>query len=160
MEGEGGQGKPLLPDQAAFIAAVMDAGFVFPTSNLASVWMTGVRFVFLTFYLAMAVYRSNNGDWGGVVFVLFCYMCIIALFFCVRWLERVLPLKVAAWVLTVVYSIMVVPVELLVWGMAVATVLGGLFYAFFLYWKRKVCIKYQLPVLRVLIITPPDRKYI
>ena len=158
MEGEGGQGEPLplLPDQAAFVAAVMDAGFVFPTSKSASVvrpWMTGVGFVFLTFYSAMAVYRSN-GDWGDYAFVVLSCVSLSILFFCLRLLERAPPgsatrgkLKVAAWVLTtglaIVSSFMVagilpVRVQLLVLGIA-----GG-FYAFFIYWKRKMC-TYQVP---------------
>ena len=116
-------------------------------------WMTA-SFVFLNFYSAMAVYRSN-GDWGDYAFVVLSCVSLSILFFCLRLLERAPPgsatrgkLKVAAWVFTTVLIVVFspIPAELLVWGMVVATVLGGLFYDFLLYWKRKVCIiKYQLP---------------
>ena len=115
-------------------------------------WMTA-SFVFLNFYSAMAVYRSN-GDWGDYAFVVLSCVSLSILFFCLRLLERAPPgsatrgkLKVAAWVLTtglaIVSSFMVagilpVRVQLLVLGIA-----GG-FYAFFIYWKRKMC-TYQVP---------------
>jgi hypothetical protein len=156
MQEEGGQGEPLLASRAGAAAAMDDAdraGSVFP-------WMTALGFAFLTFHSAMAAKRSN-GYRGPVAFVVFSYQSLLTLFLCLRWFERLPPgsatrgkLKAAAWVLTTVLAvissfkvagIMPVPVQLLVWGMAVATVVGGS-YAFFVYWKkRKVCTKHQLP---------------
>jgi hypothetical protein len=110
--------------------------------------MARVVFIFLTFNSAMAVNRSN-GYRADVAFVVSSYACLMALFLCLRLFERPPPGSatrgmVTTTVLAVISSfkvagIMPVPVQLLVWGMAVAP-------AFFVYWKkRKVCTKYQLP---------------
>lgn len=115
-------------------------------------WLTALGFLFLTFNSGMAIYRSN-GDPAAVAFVAFSYVDLVLLFCCLRWFEKAAPgspargnLKVAVWVLTtlltVVFSykvatIMPMPVQILVWGMAAATVLGG-FYAFFLHREGKV----------------------
>ncbi|RLN12723.1 hypothetical protein C2845_PM09G16930 [Panicum miliaceum] len=113
--------------------------------------LTALGFVFLTFNSGMAIYRSD-GDAAAVAFVGFSYLDLVLLFCCLRWFERAAPgsaargqLKVAVWVLTTlltaafsykVAAIMPFPVQLLVWGMAAATVLGG-FYAFFLHSEAK-----------------------
>ncbi|XP_062229092.1 uncharacterized protein LOC133926931 isoform X2 [Phragmites australis] len=114
-------------------------------------WLTLLGFAFLTFNSAMAIYRSN-GDAAAVAFVAFSYTDLVLLFCCLRWFEKEVPgsatrdkLKVAVWLLTtlltVVFSykvaaIMPFPVQVLVWAMAAATVLGG-FYAFFLHREGK-----------------------
>ncbi|KAL6839394.1 hypothetical protein ACP4OV_030664 [Aristida adscensionis] len=114
-------------------------------------WLTLLGFAFLTFNSAMAIYRSN-GDAAAVAFVGFSYVDLVLLFWCLRMFERAAPgsgaranLKVAVWILTtlltVVFSykvavIMPLPVQILVWGMAAATVMGG-FYAFFVHREGK-----------------------
>uniref|UniRef100_A0A0D9WRI1 Uncharacterized protein n=1 Tax=Leersia perrieri TaxID=77586 RepID=A0A0D9WRI1_9ORYZ len=114
-------------------------------------WLTALGFLFLTFNSGMAIYRSD-GDVAAVAFVGFSYVDLVLLFVCLRLFERSEPnssargnLKVAVWILTtlltVVFSykvaaIMPVPVKVLVWAMAGATVLGG-FYAFFVHRESK-----------------------
>lgn len=109
--------------------------------------LTVIGFLFLTFNSGMAVYRSN-GDYGAIAFVAFSYLDLISLFYCLRLYERTTPesprrehLKMAVWLLTTmltaafsykVAAIMPFPVQVVVWAMAGATVLGG-FYAFFLH---------------------------
>ncbi|CAN6237551.1 unnamed protein product [Urochloa humidicola] len=109
--------------------------------------LTIIGFMFLTFNSGMAVYRSN-GDLVAISFVGFSYVDLVSLFYCLRWYERTSPesprrqhLKMAVWLLTTmltaafsykVAAIMPFPVQVLVWSMAAATVLGG-FYAFFLH---------------------------
>ncbi|GJN19339.1 hypothetical protein PR202_gb06606 [Eleusine coracana subsp. coracana] len=108
--------------------------------------LTLISFGFLTFNSGMAVYRSN-GDLSAISFVVFSYIDLLLLFYCLRLYERTAPestrkehLKMAVWLLTTmltaafsykVAAIMPFPVQILVWAMAGATVLGG-FYAFFL----------------------------
>lgn len=118
-------------------------------------WLTLLGFAFLTFNSAMAIYRSK-GDRAAVAFVVFSYVDLVFLFWCLRWYEREEQgsgsrerLKMAIWLLATmltlafsykVAAIVPVPEQILVWGMADATVLGG-FYAFFLYGrKKKVCV--------------------
>jgi len=109
--------------------------------------LTIIGFIFLTFNSGMAVYQSN-GDLGAISFVGFSYADLVSLFYCLRWYESTPPesprrehLKMAVWLLTTmltaafsykVAAIMPFPVQVLVWSMAGATVLGG-FYAFFLH---------------------------
>jgi hypothetical protein len=109
--------------------------------------LTLIGFGFLTFNSVMAVYRSN-GDLSAISFVGFSYLDLVLLFYCLRLYERTPPestrrehLKMAVWLLTTmltaafsykVAAIMPFPVQVLVWTMAGATVLGG-FYAFFLH---------------------------
>ncbi|OEL16946.1 hypothetical protein BAE44_0022034 [Dichanthelium oligosanthes] len=109
--------------------------------------LTLIGFAFLTFNSGMAVYRSN-GDLSAISFVAFSYLDLVLLFYCLRCYERTPPesprrerLKMAVWLLTTmltaafsykVAAIMPFPVQVLVWAMAGATVLGG-FYAFFLH---------------------------
>jgi hypothetical protein len=104
-----------------------------------------ISFIFLTFNSGMAVYKSN-GDLVAISFVGFSYLDLVLLFFCLRLYERAPPesarrehLKMAVWLLTTmltaafsykVAATMLFPVQVLVWTMAGATVLGG-FYAFF-----------------------------
>jgi len=107
-------------------------------------------FAFLTFNSFMAVYRSN-GDVGAIFFVVFSYLVLVSLFYCLRQYERTPPesprrehIKMAVWLLTTlltaafsykVAAIMPLPVQVLVWAMAGATVLGG-FYAFFIHQEK------------------------
>ena len=114
-------------------------------------WLTLLGFSFLTFNSGMAIYRSD-GDVYAVAFVVFSYLDLVLLFYCLRQFEKADPnsparekLKMAVWILTtlltVVFShkvaaIMPLPVQVLVWAMAGATVLGG-FYAFFLHREGK-----------------------
>jgi hypothetical protein len=109
--------------------------------------LTIIGLIFLTFNSGMAVYRSN-GDTGAIFFVGFSYVDLVSLFYCLRLYESTPPesshrehLKMAVWLLTTmltaafsykVAAIMPFPVQVLVWSMAGATVLGG-FYAFFLH---------------------------
>uniref|UniRef100_A0A0D9VDS5 Uncharacterized protein n=1 Tax=Leersia perrieri TaxID=77586 RepID=A0A0D9VDS5_9ORYZ len=109
--------------------------------------LTIIGFMFLTFNSAMAVYRSER-DLPTISFVVFSYVDLLLLFYCLRLFEKTPPesprrhhIKTAVWLLTTmltavfsykVAAIMPFPVQLLVWGMAAATVVGG-FYAFFLH---------------------------
>ncbi|CAL5059467.1 unnamed protein product [Urochloa decumbens] len=109
--------------------------------------LTLMGFAFLTFNSGMAVYRSN-GDLSAISFVGFSYLDLVLLFYCLRRYEKTPPesplrehLKMAVWLLTTmltaafsykVAAIMPFPVQVLVWAMAIATILGG-FYAFFLH---------------------------
>ncbi|KAJ1255908.1 hypothetical protein BS78_K138200 [Paspalum vaginatum] len=113
--------------------------------------MTITGFGFLTINSFMAVYRSN-GDVGTISFVMFSYFDLVLLFFCLRQYERTPPeslrrehIKMAVWLLTTlltaafsykVAEIMPLPVQVLVWAMAGATVVGG-FYAFFIHEEKK-----------------------
>jgi len=135
------QAEPLLGN-AANPQTIGDAGFS---------WLTVLVFAFLTFNLGIAIYRSE-GDPAAVGFVAFSYLNLVLLFYCLRRYENAEPdspargkLKMAVWVLTTlltavfsykVAAIMPLPVQILVWGMAAATVGGG-FYVFFLSQKGK-----------------------
>ncbi|XP_025811108.1 uncharacterized protein LOC112888928 [Panicum hallii] len=145
--------EPLLPAEAGAAAVPgrreADAGGGGGGGGFS--WLTALGFLFLTFNSGMAIYRSN-GEAASVAFVAFSYIDLVLLFCCLRWFESAAPgspargqLKVAVWVLTTlltiafsykVAAIMPVPVQILVWGMAAATVLGG-FYAFFLHREGK-----------------------
>lgn len=112
--------------------------------------LTIIGFGFLTFNSFMAVYRSN-GDVGSISFVVFSYLVLVLLFYCLRRFETTPPespsrehIKMAVWVLTTmltaafsykVAAIMPLPVQVLVWAMAGATVFGG-FYAFFIHQEK------------------------
>jgi hypothetical protein len=112
--------------------------------------LTIIGFAFLTFNSFMAVYRSN-GDVGAISFVAFSYSVLVLLFYCLRRFETTPPespsrdrIKMAVWLLTTlltaafsykVAAIMPLPVQVLVWAMAGATVLGG-FYAFFIHQEK------------------------
>ncbi|XP_062224624.1 uncharacterized protein LOC133923217 [Phragmites australis] len=112
--------------------------------------LTIVGFAFLTFNSAMAVYSSNR-DVGTISFVVFSYLDLVLLFYFLRQYERTLPesprrehIKMVVWLLTTmltaafsykVAAIMPLPVQVLVWAMAGATVLGG-FYAFFVHQEK------------------------
>lgn len=104
-------------------------------------------FVFLTFNSGMAIHRSQ-GDAGSVAFVAVSYLDLLSLFYCLRLYEKSPHnssqrkiIKVIVWslttVLTVMFSykvaaLMPLPVAVIVWAMASATILGG-FYAFFVH---------------------------
>lgn len=113
-------------------------------------WLTVLGFVFLSFNSGMALYRSR-GDVAAVSFVVFSYVDLVLLFYCLRRYERAAAgsaqrewLKAAVWILTaaltVVFSykvaaIMPLAVAVLVWVMAFVTVAGG-FYALFLHSEK------------------------
>jgi len=107
-------------------------------------WLWLLGFAFLTCNLGIAIYRSQ-GDPAAVGFVAFSYLDIVLLFYCLRKFEKAQPdspasrnLQLAVWILstllTAVFSykiaaIVPLPMQILVWAMATATVGGG-FYAF------------------------------
>jgi len=109
--------------------------------------LTILGFAFLTFNSGMAIYRSN-GDAGSIVFVVFSYLNLVALFTCLRIYKdldyhspRRQTIKAAVWtltsILTVMFSykvaeIMPLAVKIVVWAMAATTTCGG-FYAFFIH---------------------------
>ncbi|BAS77647.1 Os02g0216300, partial [Oryza sativa Japonica Group] len=113
--------------------------------------LTLLGFAFLTFNSGMAVYRSDR-DLATIFFVVFSYVDLVSLFYFLRLFEKTPPesprrhhIKTAVWLLTTmltavfsykVAAIMPFPVQVLVWAMAAATVLGG-FYAFFLHSDEK-----------------------
>ncbi|XP_034587507.1 uncharacterized protein [Setaria viridis] len=108
-------------------------------------WLPAAGFAYLTFSSGMALHRSWP-DPGAAAFVVFAYVDLVLLFFCLRRYERAEPgsklrdwLKVAVWLLTAaltllfsykVASVMPAAAAALVWVMGVATVTGG-FVAFF-----------------------------
>lgn len=110
-------------------------------------WLTAMGFVFLTFNSGMAIHRSQ-GDAGSIAFVAVSYLDLLSLFYCLRLYEQSPHnsskreiIKGIVWslttVLTVMFSykvaaLMPLPVAVIVWAMASATILGG-FYAFFLH---------------------------
>ncbi|KAJ4782239.1 hypothetical protein LUZ62_066496 [Rhynchospora pubera] len=110
-------------------------------------WLTAMGFAFLTFNSGMAIYRSK-GDAGSVAFVAISYLDLLSLFYCLRLYEKSPHnssqrriIKAIVWslttLLTVMFSykvaaLMPLPVAVVVWAMASATILGG-FYAFFLH---------------------------
>ncbi|KAJ3686540.1 hypothetical protein LUZ61_015704 [Rhynchospora tenuis] len=110
-------------------------------------WLTAMGFAFLTFNSGMAIYRSK-GDAGSVAFVAVSYLDLLSLFYCLRLYEKSPHnssqrriIKAIVWslttLLTVMFSykvaaLMPLPVAVVVWAMASATILGG-FYAFFLH---------------------------
>ncbi|KAJ4769814.1 hypothetical protein LUZ62_054071 [Rhynchospora pubera] len=110
-------------------------------------WLTAMGFAFLTFNSGMAIYRSK-GDAGSVTFVVVSYLDLLSLFYCLRLYEKSPHnssqrriIKAIVWslttLLTVMFSykvaaLMPLPVAVVVWAMASATILGG-FYAFFLH---------------------------
>ncbi|KAJ4789153.1 hypothetical protein LUZ62_040399 [Rhynchospora pubera] len=110
-------------------------------------WLTAMGFAFLTFNSGMAIYRSK-GDAGSVAFVAISYLDLLSLFYCLRIYEKSPHnssqrriINAIVWslttLLTVMFSykvaaLMPLPVAVVVWAMASATILGG-FYAFFLH---------------------------
>jgi Family of unknown function (DUF6490) len=110
-------------------------------------WLTAMGFAFLTFNSGMAIYRSK-GDAGSVAFVAVSYLDLLLLFYCLRLYEKSSQdsaqrrsIKASVWFLTTLLTVMFsykvaalmpLPVAVIVWAMAGATILGG-FYAFFLY---------------------------
>lgn len=110
-------------------------------------WLTATGFAFLTFNSGMAIYRSK-GDPGSVAFVAVSYLDLLSLFYCLKLYEKAAQdssgrtrIKWIVWslttLLTVMFSykvaaLMPLPVAVVVWAMAAATIAGG-FYAFFIY---------------------------
>ncbi|CAN6373532.1 unnamed protein product [Urochloa humidicola] len=104
-------------------------------------------FTFLAFNSCVTIFRFK-GDTAAVGLAASSNVVLVVLFCCFRWFERKEPrsttrskLKVIMWLLTLLFSYKVAAttrlrVQILVWGMAVAVVLGGL-YACFLHTKRK-----------------------
>ncbi|CAL5023136.1 unnamed protein product [Urochloa decumbens] len=112
-------------------------------------WLpTFLAFLLLTLNSVTAIVRSQ-GDMTS--FVCFSYAILVALFVCLKMYERARAgsakrkwLKIVVWVLTTlltftfsskVAAVMPVPVAVLVWMMAFATVAGG-FFAFFVYQEK------------------------
>ncbi|KAF0913010.1 hypothetical protein E2562_019803 [Oryza meyeriana var. granulata] len=122
-----------------------------PQHEMGFSLLTLIGFLFLTFNSVMALYRSDR-DIPTIAFVVFSYVDLVLLFYCLRLFERTPPesprrhhIKTAVWLLTAmltavfsykVAAIMPFPVKVLVWAMAGATVLGG-FYTFFLHSEQK-----------------------
>jgi len=118
-------------------------------------WLTAMGFTFLTFNSGMAIYRSK-GDVGSVAFVAVSYLDLLSLFYCLRLYEKSQQdpsqrkiIKVIVWslttLLTVMFSykvaaLMPLPVAVIVWAMASATILGG-FYALFFSIKKLLASK-------------------
>ncbi|CAL5059463.1 unnamed protein product [Urochloa decumbens] len=108
-------------------------------------WLPAAGFTYLTVSSVMALHRSWP-DPGAAAFVVFAYLDLVLLFFCLRWYERAEPgsalrewLKRAVWLLTSaltlafsykVASVMPAAAAALVWIMGLATITGG-FFAFF-----------------------------
>ncbi|KAF0910770.1 hypothetical protein E2562_004748 [Oryza meyeriana var. granulata] len=115
--------------------------------NGRSAWISTAGFGILTVNSGLAIYRSR-GDAGAVVFVLGSYAALLLLFHCLSAFERAPPgsaarerLKRTVWALSTfvtamfawkVAALMPPPVAAVVWGLAVATSIGG-FLAFFVY---------------------------
>ncbi|CAL4889150.1 unnamed protein product [Urochloa decumbens] len=76
--------------------------------------LTIVGFMFLTFSSALALSSCNRG-YGAVAFVVFSYLDLVMLFYCLRLYERTPPeslhrrelLKMVMWVLTTMHTIAV-----------------------------------------------------
>ncbi|XP_062223719.1 uncharacterized protein LOC133922407 [Phragmites australis] len=118
-------------------------------------WLATAGFGYLTFSSGMALHRSR-GDPGAVAFILFAYVDLVLLFYCLRRYERAEPgsplrdwLKVAVWLLTAsltllfsykVAAVMPAAVAVLVWVLGLATITGG-FVAFFCSKRRKTSVR-------------------
>uniref|UniRef100_A0A804P353 Uncharacterized protein n=1 Tax=Zea mays TaxID=4577 RepID=A0A804P353_MAIZE len=99
-----------------------------PEEDREGAWpsvLTIIGFGFLTFNSFMAVYRSN-GDVGSISFVVFSYLVLVLLFYCLRRFETTPPESP---------SREHIKMAVLVWAMAGATVFGG-FYAFFIHQEK------------------------
>ncbi|OEL16466.1 hypothetical protein BAE44_0022515 [Dichanthelium oligosanthes] len=108
-------------------------------------WLPAAGFAYLSFSSGMALH-SSWPDRGAVAFIVFAYLDLVLLFYCLRRYERAEPgsalrdrLKVAVWLLTAalvvlfshkVASVMPAAAAALVWVMGLATITGG-FVAFF-----------------------------
>ncbi|KAJ1255909.1 hypothetical protein BS78_K138300 [Paspalum vaginatum] len=112
-------------------------------------WQPTAGLAYLTFSSGMALHRSWP-DPGAVAFIVFAYVDLAALIYCLRRYERAEPgsttrdrLKAVVWTLTAaltllfsykVAALMPPAVAALVWIMGMATVAGG-FVAFFCFDK-------------------------
>ncbi|CAL5023140.1 unnamed protein product [Urochloa decumbens] len=149
------QAKPLLGDKEANDVVANDgshdAGSVSAGGSRFSWLPTFLGFLFLTLNSATAIVRSQ-GNRTAIAFVSFSYGVLVALYVCLKMYERASAgsakrkaLKIVVWVLTTlltfafsykVAAVMPVPVAVLVWLMAFATVAGG-FVAFFVCNEKK-----------------------
>ncbi|TVT97339.1 hypothetical protein EJB05_57407, partial [Eragrostis curvula] len=108
----------------------------------ATSWVTKAGLGVLTFNSVLAVYRARD-DHVSVLFVACSYITLLLLFGCLRTYERELPgspakerARRAVWPLTTlltvgfawkVAALMPPAVAVLVWGLAMATIVGGYF---------------------------------
>lgn len=115
--------------------------------ELAPSWITKAGFGVLTVNSGLAIYRARE-DAASVLFVVGSYLTLLLLFGSLRIYERAPPgsparerARRAVWPLTTlltvgfawkVAALMPPAVAVLVWGLAVATSVGG-FYALFLH---------------------------
>ncbi|XP_062234157.1 uncharacterized protein LOC133931320 [Phragmites australis] len=114
--------------------------------NLAPSWITKAGFGVLTFNSALAIYRAR-GDAASVLFVAGSYIALLLLFGCLREYEHAAPgsparerARRAVWPLTTLLTLSfawkvaaVMPSAVagaVVWGLAVATTVGGFFALF------------------------------
>ncbi|CAN6179381.1 unnamed protein product [Urochloa humidicola] len=109
-------------------------------------WVTTAGFGFLTLNSGLAIYRAN-GDLASILFVAGSYVTLLLLFRCLRDYERAPPgspererARRAVWPLTTVLTLGfawkvagVMPSTVaaaVVWGLAIATTVGGFFALF------------------------------
>ncbi|CAN6202567.1 unnamed protein product [Urochloa humidicola] len=109
-------------------------------------WVTTAGFGFLTLNSGLAIYRAN-GDLASILFVAGSYLTLLLLFRCLRDYERAPPgspererARRAVWPLTTVLTLgfawkvaAVMPSAVaaaVVWGLAIATTVGGFFALF------------------------------
>ncbi|CAL5045898.1 unnamed protein product [Urochloa decumbens] len=109
-------------------------------------WITTAGFSFLTLNSGLAIYRAK-GDLAPILFVAGSYLTLLLLFRCLRDYERAPPgspererARRAVWPLTTVLTLgfawkvaAVMPYAVaatVVWGLAIATTVGGFFALF------------------------------
>uniref|UniRef100_A0A0A8XST9 Uncharacterized protein n=1 Tax=Arundo donax TaxID=35708 RepID=A0A0A8XST9_ARUDO len=114
--------------------------------NLAPTWVTKAGFSFLTVNSALAIYRARE-DAASVLFVAGSYLALLLLFGCLQAYERAAPgsparerARRAVWPLTSLLTVAfawkvaaVMPSAIagaVVWGLAIATTIGGFFALF------------------------------
>ncbi|TVT97348.1 hypothetical protein EJB05_57416, partial [Eragrostis curvula] len=110
--------------------------------NRGPTWVAGAGFGLLTLNSCLAIYRARD-DLASVLFVAGSYLLLLLLFGCLRAYERAPPgsparerARSAVWPLTTlltvgfawkVAALMPSAVAVLVWGLAIATSVGGFF---------------------------------
>ncbi|KAF8732864.1 hypothetical protein HU200_015212 [Digitaria exilis] len=114
--------------------------------NLAPTWVTRAGFGFLTLNSGLAIYRAK-GDLASIVFVAASYSALLLLFRCLRDYERAPPgsperdrARRLVWPLTSLLTLAFAwkvagampsaAAAAVVWGLAVATTVGGFFAIF------------------------------